>query len=179
MIFFQEPLLSMVFQRFCHQWTISKTILITCDTGSMPIRILLALSASFSQALAKSCSASTDVKWGGVGLGFYLNIPKYSLHGCQINTNNNIRPMIFLKSVSAPIWCVKTSLLPRPLCSKHFTIRTQIISSLLSSAIILKVIRASEYEKTFNRAWGRFWLFYAPSPPSSSALYTNLRQDLR
>ena len=35
---------------------------ITCDTGSMPMRILLALSASFSQARAKSCSASTEVK---------------------------------------------------------------------------------------------------------------------
>ena len=42
--------------------TISNAILLTCDTGSMPIRILLALSASFSQARAKSCSASTDVK---------------------------------------------------------------------------------------------------------------------
>ena len=38
------------------------TIIITCDTGSMPILILLALSASFSQARAKSCSASTEVK---------------------------------------------------------------------------------------------------------------------
>ena len=42
--------------------TNSNAILLTCDTGSMPIRILLALSASFSQARAKSCSASTDVK---------------------------------------------------------------------------------------------------------------------
>ena len=38
------------------------TILITCETGSMPMRILFALSASFSQARAKSCSASTEVR---------------------------------------------------------------------------------------------------------------------
>ena len=38
-----------------------------CDTGSIPIRILLAFSASFSQARASSCSASTLVRWGGVG----------------------------------------------------------------------------------------------------------------
>ena len=36
-------------------------------TGSIPIRILLALSASFSQARASSCSATTEVRWGGVG----------------------------------------------------------------------------------------------------------------
>ena len=47
---------------------IATIIIITCDTGSMPILILFALSASFSQARAKSCSASTDVRWGGVGL---------------------------------------------------------------------------------------------------------------
>ena len=49
---------------------IATIIIITCDTGSMPILILFALSASFSQARAKSCSASTDVRWGGVGLSY-------------------------------------------------------------------------------------------------------------
>ena len=49
-----------------------KTSLFTCDvticegsawdTGSIPIRILLAFSASFSQARASSCSASTLVR---------------------------------------------------------------------------------------------------------------------
>ena len=38
-----------------------------CDTGSIPIRILLAFSASFSQARASICSARTLVRWGGVG----------------------------------------------------------------------------------------------------------------
>ena len=38
-----------------------------CDTGSIPILILLAFSASFSQARASICSASTLVRWGGVG----------------------------------------------------------------------------------------------------------------
>ena len=43
-------------------YTNTWSILITCDTGSMPMRILLALSASFSQARARSCSASTEVR---------------------------------------------------------------------------------------------------------------------
>lgn len=36
-------------------------------TGSRPNLILLALWLSFSQAVAKICSACTDVRWAGVG----------------------------------------------------------------------------------------------------------------
>ena len=44
---------------------------IGCDTGSMPIRILLAFSASFSHARANSCSAWTLVRCGGVGRAWF------------------------------------------------------------------------------------------------------------
>ena len=40
---------------------------IGCDMGSRPILIRFALSDSFSQARARSCSACTLVKCGGVG----------------------------------------------------------------------------------------------------------------
>ena len=44
---------------------------IGCDTGSMPIRILLAFSDSFSHARANSCSAWTLVRCGGVGRAWF------------------------------------------------------------------------------------------------------------
>jgi len=39
-----------------------------CDTGSRPILMRFALSLSFSQAVARICSACTEVKCAGVGL---------------------------------------------------------------------------------------------------------------
>ena len=40
---------------------------IDCEIGSIPILILFAFSASFSHALARSCSARTLVRCGGDG----------------------------------------------------------------------------------------------------------------
>lgn len=39
-----------------------------CETGSRPSLMRFALSLSFSQAVAKICSACTEVKCAGVGL---------------------------------------------------------------------------------------------------------------
>ena len=49
------------------------------ETGSMPMRIRLAFSASFSQARASSCSACTLVRCGGVGRAWFRDKEKYQL----------------------------------------------------------------------------------------------------
>ena len=66
--------------KFSHYFEVEHTCVLLIwegrdwDTGSRPILILLAFSASFSQARASICSASTLVRCGGVGLWTHSKI---------------------------------------------------------------------------------------------------------
>lgn len=61
-------------------------LVLTAGKGSRPIRMRLALLASFSQAMASILSAAADVKWGGVGRtcsrdnNTHLNLQCYLLY---------------------------------------------------------------------------------------------------
>ena len=73
---------------------------IDCEIGSIPILILFAFSASFSHALASSCSARTLVRCGGVG---------------RCKEDDRLIIVTTTPAGNTYIVCVKSSLLPGPL----------------------------------------------------------------